>query len=98
MNRIVRGAAPFVVPFLTQAVFVLGLGTLWPRGWTWMNELATTTSTLLSMVIIVGPSLAVGIYLLVRAFGRTGIAMAILYVPVMTVALSNWTGQLATKI
>jgi len=98
MNRIVRGVAPFVVPFLTQAIFVLGIGAFWPSAWAWMNALATTTSTLLSMAVILGLSLVVGVFLLVRAFGRRGIAGTVLYVPVMTVVLSNWTAYLALSV
>jgi hypothetical protein len=98
MNRILRGAAPFVVPFVVQAIFVLGIGTFWPSAWAWMNELATTTSVLLSMAVILGLSLVAGVFLLVAAFGRRGIVGAILYVPVMTMALSNWTAYLALSV
>jgi hypothetical protein len=95
LNRVIRGVAPFVVPFLTQAVLVLGVGTLWPSAWAWMNALATKTSILLSMAVILGPSLLVGLTLLIRAFGRRAMLIAIIYVPLMTVALSSWTAHLA---
>jgi hypothetical protein len=98
MNQLIRRVGPFVVPFITQAIFVLGIGTFWPSAWAWMNALATTTSILLSMAVILGLSLVVGVFLLVRAFGRWGIAMAILYVPLMIAGLSNWTGYLARSV
>jgi hypothetical protein len=98
VNRLLRGAAPFVVPFLTQALFVLGIGTFWPSAWTWMNALAITTSMLLSIALILGFSLVVGVFLLVRAFGWRGIAGAVLYVPVMTIVLLNWTAYLALSV
>jgi hypothetical protein len=87
LNWVIRGVAPLLVPFLTQAILVLGVETFWPSAWTWMNALSAT-STILAMAVILGPSLVVGVFLLVRAFGRSAMPIGIIYVPFMTVVLS----------
>ena len=91
---IARAAMAVVVPFLTQGIWILGLGTLWVSAWNWMNALPTWWA----MAIIIGPSLAGGIVLLFWAFGWYAAPLAVVYVPAMFVALANWTGRLALRL
>jgi hypothetical protein len=94
-TRAGRTAAAVLVPFLAQAVLVLGLGTMWPSAWAWMNALPNIW---IGMTVIIGPSIAIGLFLLARAFGWIAAPIALVYIPAMIVLLSNWTGRLALQV
>jgi len=94
-TRAGRTAAAVLVPFLAQTVLVLGLGTMWPSAWAWMNALPNIW---LGMTAILGPSVAIGLFLLARAFGWIAVPIGLVYVPVMIVLLSNLTARLALEV
>ena len=93
-KRLVNGMLALAVPFVLQSIIVIGFGTFWPRAWDWMNALPTVWA----MAVILGPSLAVGLFFLYRAFGWYSSLLAVVYLPVMLIVVSNWVGYITDRL